>query len=135
MWFKKGPWHGFHKTDLGDGRTLYESEEYRKEKARREKERAERALLRERLDIRLDNIEANAELLYRMMDRDGCFGDPSYDPSVIFTPAASQFGLEPEHVMVLIDDLIKRKKISFHYNPHYVGDPREVLDTWNVVKL
>ena len=125
----------FHAVDLGNGRILYESEEYRKDQEFRKTERAERTQLRESLGIRLDNIEANAELLFGMMESRGCFGDPSYDPTVIFTPAASQFGFEPEHVMVLIDDLIKRKRISFHYNPGYDGDPRGILDTWNVVKL
>lgn len=114
--------------------TLHESEEYRKDQERRKAERAERTQLRERLGVRLNNIEANAELLFGMMEACGCFGDPTYDPSVIFTPAAVQYGFEPEHVTILIDDLIKRKKISFHYNPDYVGDPREILDTWNVVK-
>ncbi|MBS1938893.1 MAG: hypothetical protein JSS84_13885 [Bacteroidetes bacterium] len=134
MWFKKGPMSKFHAVDLGNGKTLFESDEYRRDHERRKVERTARTQLRERLGIRLDNIEANAKLLFDMMETNGCFGETTYDPSVIFIPAASKFGLEPEHVMVLIDDLIKRKKISFHYNPHHLGDPREILDMWNVMK-
>ena len=119
---------------LRNGMTIYESEEYRQEKARREDERAERTQLRAKLGIKLEDVEGNAERLFRMMDEQQCFGDPAYNPAIIFRPAASQLGLEPEHVMTLIDHLLKQGRISFHYNPDHAGDPREVLDTWNVLK-
>ncbi len=100
-----------------NGMTIYESEEYRQDKARRERERAERTQLRARLGIKLEDVEGNAKRLFRLMDEQRCFGDPTYNTASIFRPAASQMGLEPEHVMTQIDHLLKQGRISFHIQP------------------
>ena len=112
----------------------WESETSRQEKELRLERKEERRILRDSLNINEENVEENADLLMDMLEKFYTFGDPSFEPNIIYLRSEEEYGFEPEYVDTLIKNLTNRKILNFEYTKDPEIHPKDVLDHWRLIK-
>jgi hypothetical protein len=117
-----------------NGREYWESETFRQQQALEAENKEKRSRLREALGIKDEDVERNADLLLALLERCYPFGDPSFNPDIIYRQAANEYGFEPKYVLVLIDDLIRRRLVWFEYSQDPSLHPKDSLDHWRLSK-
>jgi hypothetical protein len=125
---------GWRRIELSDGRVLWESERGRQERECRAREEAERAAVREATGFVAEDMDGNADRLMEALESCYRFGDPDFDPTIIFTEAARRFGFESDYVGHLVNNLVRRNIVTFEYTRDRSLHPRDVLDHWRLSK-
>jgi len=63
------------------------------------------------------------------------FGDPDYEPAVIYLEAESKLGFDDDYVDELVQQLVKQQIVQIEYRPGPDMHPGEAYDYWRLSKV